>query len=70
MGRFNRRPFYMNIITTKVQREKRLETCKECPDKVVRFGSDVCGLCNCPLAGKSILIAAKCPAGKWELLPC
>jgi hypothetical protein len=60
----------MNIITTKEQRAQRLDLCKECPEKVVLFGGDVCGLCHCPLAGKTILINAKCPAGKWPVLAC
>jgi hypothetical protein len=60
----------MNIITTKAQREARLAICEVCPEMVVRFGSNTCGLCKCPLAGKTILANAKCPAGKWEVLAC
>ena len=63
-------PFFMNIITTKAQREARLAVCQACPDKELLFGRDVCGLCHCPLAGKTVLINAKCPAGKWAVLAC
>lgn len=56
----------MDFRIVLAQRDRRLEVCSKCEFKTKQFGMDVCGKCNCPLAGKATLPLAKCPADKWD----
>jgi hypothetical protein len=57
-----------SVATTKEQRQVRLDICVECEHKIVYLAIEACGLCNCPLGGKTLLTHAKCPANKWPVL--
>lgn len=53
------------IIVTKEQKQKRNEICDGCDKKIVFMQVAACGVCNCPLSGKTTLTHSKCPLGKW-----
>jgi hypothetical protein len=58
----------MAIITTPQQKQERLDICAKCEHKIVYMSIDACGLCKCPLGGKTTLGYAKCPANKWPII--
>lgn len=44
---------------------KRLETCKTCPNKTITLGVSRCSLCGCIIKFKIQTPNATCPANKW-----
>jgi hypothetical protein len=48
------------------RRAQRLKVCADCPEKKQAYGFEVCGLCNCVLAGKASLPPNGCPLKKWK----
>jgi hypothetical protein len=58
----------VSVATTKEQRQVRLDICAKCEHKIVYLAIEACGLCKCPLGGKTLLSHAKCPAAKWPTL--
>ncbi len=45
--------------------EERMEVCKGCEHNIDQFGIRVCGLCYCPLLGKTHSPVNSCDAKKW-----
>jgi hypothetical protein len=59
---------FISVVTTPAQRKERLDICEKCEHKIVFMNIEACGLCKCPLGGKTTLKGAKCPADKWPVL--
>jgi hypothetical protein len=55
----------MTYIATQQQQQDRRNICKQCPELIVKLGSDICGKCKCVLVGKVVLTDSKCPLNKW-----
>ena len=59
-------------LVSRETRTARLESCGDCPHRVLVNGKGYCGRCACGthpaarLNWKSRLKAATCPAGRWE----
>jgi len=51
---------------TKATWIKRLDVCRQCPERGRLIGRDVCKLCGCFLRLKAWLPAERCPIGQWE----
>jgi hypothetical protein len=46
--------------------KERMAVCQKCPFQQVMLGVEVCGVCHCPLLGKTHSPEKSCPKSKWE----
>lgn len=46
--------------------KERMTVCNACPKKVIRFGTEICAECGCPLVSKTRANVNGCPLRKWE----
>lgn len=54
------------VLADAATRAARSALCAKCEFKKASvFGVEVCGVCGCPLVGKTSLQHATCPKGKW-----
>lgn len=44
---------------------KRKEICNQCPHKTTMLSIEVCGICHCPLLGKTHSPENSCPEKNW-----
>lgn len=45
--------------------KERREICSTCEHRTTMIGVDVCNKCGCSIWGKTLIMNAKCPEGKW-----
>jgi hypothetical protein len=46
--------------------KERLVICNECEHKTLLLGVNVCGICHCPILGKTHSPMNTCPKQKWK----
>lgn len=47
--------------------EQRIDICNTCEFKAEQIGIPVCGVCHCPLLGKTHSPENSCPKEKWPV---
>jgi hypothetical protein len=54
-----------DVTVSDEEKQRRLDTCKDCPSLKSLAGQMQCGECGCFLKAKAGLNSMKCPLGKW-----
>jgi hypothetical protein len=54
-----------DVTVSNEEKQRRLDTCKDCPSLKSLAGQMQCGECGCFLKAKAGLANVRCPRGLW-----